>query len=81
MLVKGVAAVEGVAHVVVAEVGGVAAAAPRVIAQPLHGAAVDGGRKAALVVFNNIYIYMSHLSFAISLHTYRIHPQLKKPYF
>ena len=78
---EGVATVEGVAYVVVAEVGGVAPAAPGVIAQPLHGVAVDNRRKAALMVFNNIYIYMCHLYFAISLHTYRIHPQLKKPYF
>ena len=54
MLMEGVATVEGVAHVVVAEVGGVAAAAPRVIAQPLLGVAVDNRRKAALVVFQRV---------------------------
>ena len=30
------------------------AAAPGVIAQPLHGVAVDGGRQAALVVFQAV---------------------------
>ena len=54
MLMEGVAAVEGVAHVVVAEVSGVAPAAPRVIAQPFHGAAVDNRRKAALVVLQRV---------------------------
>ena len=54
MLMKGVAAVEGVGDVVVAEVGRIAPASPGVIAQPLHGAAVDGGRKAALVVFQRV---------------------------
>ena len=51
---EGVAAVEGVTHVVVAEVSGVAPAAPGVIAQPLHGAAVDNRRKAALVAFDRV---------------------------
>ena len=32
----------------------VAATAPGIIAQPLHGVAVDGGRQAALVVFQGI---------------------------
>ena len=54
MLVQGVAPVEGVRHVAVPEAVGVAAAAPGVIAQALHGVAVDGGRQAALVVFQGV---------------------------
>ena len=39
---------------VAAPCSGVAAAAPGVVAQPLHGVAADGGRKAALVVFQGV---------------------------
>ena len=51
---KGVAAVEGIGDVAIAEVGRVAPAAPRVVAQALHGVAVDGGRKASLVVLQRV---------------------------
>ena len=51
---KGVAAVEGIGDVAIAEVGRVASAAPWVIAQPFHGVAVDGGRKAALMVLRRV---------------------------
>lgn len=54
MFVQGEAAVKSVAHVGIAEAVGVAAAAPRVVAQPLHGVAADGGRQAALVVFQGV---------------------------
>ena len=54
MLVQGIATVEGVGNVAVSETVGVAASAPGVIAQPLHGVAVDGGRQAALVVFQGV---------------------------
>lgn len=54
VLMAGEAAVEGVTHVVVAEVSGVAPAAPGVIALPLLGVAVDGGREAPLVVLQRV---------------------------
>ena len=54
VLMEGVAPVEGVAHVGVAEVRSVATATPRVVAQPFHGAALDGGRQATLVVFQRV---------------------------
>ena len=54
MLMQGIAAVESMGHVVIPEAVGVAAAAPRVVAQPLHSVAADGGRQAALVVFKGV---------------------------
>ena len=54
VLMQGVASVESRGYVVVAEAVGVAAAAPRVVSQPLHGIAADGGRQAALVVFQGV---------------------------
>ena len=59
----------------------VVVATPSVVAQPFHSVAMDSGRLVALVVFNSIYIYMCHLCFETSLHTCRIHPQLKTPCF
>ena len=50
VLVRGIVPVEGVHHVAVSEAIWVAAAAPGVIAQALHGVAVDGGPQAALVI-------------------------------
>ena len=50
VLVAGEAAVEGVRHVVVTETGGVAPPSPGVMAQPLHGVAVDDRREAPLMV-------------------------------
>ena len=66
VLVQGVAAVEGVRHVVIPEAVGVAATAPGVIAQPLHGVATYGGRQVALVVFQGVV----HVMVAFQL----IHP-------
>jgi len=54
MLMHGVATIESMGHVVIPEAVGITAAAPCIIAQPLHGVAVDGGRQAALVVFQGI---------------------------
>ena len=54
VLVAGEAAVKSVAHVGIAEAIGVAATPPGVVAQPLHGIAADGGREAALVVFQGV---------------------------
>jgi len=58
VLMQGVAAAEGcfdrLSNRGIAKANGVAAAAPSVVAQPLHGVAVDGGRQAALVVFQGI---------------------------
>ena len=54
MLVQGIAAVEGEGHAAVSEAGGVAPPTPRVVAQPLHGVAMDGGRQVALVVFQGV---------------------------
>ena len=51
---EGVAAVEGVGDVVVPEAYGIAAAAPRVVAQPLHGVAVDDRSQAALMVLKRV---------------------------
>lgn len=51
MLMQGIATIESMGHVAVAKAVGVATTPPRVVAQAFHGVAVDGGRKAALVVF------------------------------
>ena len=51
MLMQGIASVEGMGYVVIPEADGVAAAAPGVVAQPLHRTAAHGGRQVALVVF------------------------------
>ena len=50
MLVAGIASVECGTHVVVAAIGGIAAAAPGVVAQARHAAAGSVGRQAALMV-------------------------------
>ena len=54
VLVAGEAAVEGVRHVVVTETGGVAPPSPGVMAQPLHGVAVDGSSQVSLAVFQGV---------------------------
>ena len=54
VLVQGETTVEGGGHVVVSEADGVAAAAPSVVAQPLHGVAADGGGEAPYVVFQRV---------------------------
>ena len=54
MLMQGIASVEGMGYVVIPEADRVAAAAPGIVAQPLHGAAMDGGREVALVVFQGV---------------------------
>ena len=54
MLMQGIASVEGMGYVVIPEADRVAAAAPGVVAQPLHGVAMDGGRQVALVVFQGV---------------------------
>ncbi len=54
MFVQGIAPVESVRHIPIAETVGVAAAAPGVVAQPLHGVAMDGDRQVALVVFQGV---------------------------
>ena len=54
VLVQGIASVEGMGHVAIPEANRIAPPPPGIIAQPLHGVAADGGRQAALVVFQGI---------------------------
>ena len=54
MLMQGIATIESMGHVAVAKAVGVATTPPRVVAQAFHGAAADGGRQVALVVFQGI---------------------------
>lgn len=51
MLVQGIASVEGVGHVAIPEANRITPTPPSVVAQPLHGVAMDGGRQVALVVY------------------------------
>ena len=54
VLMQGVATVKSRGYVVVAKANGVAPPPPSVVAQPLHGVAVDSGRQVALVVFQGV---------------------------
>lgn len=54
MLVQGIASVEGEGHAAASEASGVAPPTPRVVAQPLHGVAANGGRQVALVVLEGV---------------------------
>lgn len=70
MLVQGIALVEGEGLAAVSEAGGVTPPTPGVVAQPLHGAAANGGPEAVLEVYSKevIHIVSNPMSLFFDMH-------------
>lgn len=51
---ESIASVEGVGYIIISKAIRITPATPSVVAQPLHGIAANGGRQAALVVFQGV---------------------------